>query len=187
MREESLHLSTPLSIRTVGLEKVLQNLSKEIKNIKGRTRKGMIKAGLLILRGAQNRVPVRFANLKASGFLVWASSQNNKAPSWNDGSQESITINLAKKTATSTRSAPKVDVGQLARQHEEAIEGLRQEVRDKSEQLGVGIGFSAFYALYVHENEEMQHPNGGEAKFLEREVDAQRDRILSVIAKEAKI
>lgn len=31
----------------------------------------------------------------------------------------------------------------------------------------VPIGFSASYAVFVHENLEARHPNGGQAKFLE--------------------
>lgn len=44
------------------------------------------------------------------------------------------------------------------------------EKTKKDFQKRVEIGYSAYYAIYVHEDLSMNHPNGGEAKFLEKAI-----------------
>ena len=50
--------------------------------------------------------------------------------------------------------------------------------------VSVVVGFTATYALYVHENLEAIHPNG-EAKFLENAANSTSDKVASVIEKAA--
>ena len=50
------------------------------------------------------------------------------------------------------------------------------------------IGFSAVYAVWVHEDMEARHPAPGtEAKFLERTIDENHDLILSILREEAQV
>lgn len=44
---------------------------------------------------------------------------------------------------------------------------LKEKIRE-AKFRDVLVGYSANYALHVHENLEMKHPNGGQAKFLEQ-------------------
>lgn len=53
-------------VRITGLAKVLRNLNKEIKGIKGRTKAGLWEAALMIRNRAQHLCPVDIGNLKAS-------------------------------------------------------------------------------------------------------------------------
>lgn len=50
------------------------------------------------------------------------------------------------------------------------------------EEIEASVGFSAPYAIYVHENLEANHPNGGEAKFLENAIKDNADSLGDLIA-----
>lgn len=52
-----------------GLEKVTRNLNSQIKKIKGRTKAGMWRAGLLVRREAVIITPVDTGNLRNSAFV----------------------------------------------------------------------------------------------------------------------
>lgn len=103
---------------------VLGNLNREIGNIENRSSAGLMAAGLLVQRGAQQRVPVLTGNLKGSAY---------------------------------TRKVA-------------------------GRQPAVEVGFTAAYAIFVHENLETRHDNG-EAKFLENSLNDNRKQILALIAR----
>lgn len=44
---------------------------------------------------------------------------------------------------------------------------LRLEKARKDQGLSVEVGYSAPHAVYVHEDLQAEHPNGGQAKYLE--------------------
>ena len=48
------------------------------------------------------------------------------------------------------------------------------------------VGYTAEHAIYVHEDLEANHPNGGQAKFLEKAVYENKDVILDEVADEMK-
>lgn len=54
--------------RIVGLDNVLRNLNREVRKIKGKTKKGIIKATLLVKREAMKITPVDTGNLVNSAF-----------------------------------------------------------------------------------------------------------------------
>lgn len=45
------------------------------------------------------------------------------------------------------------------------------------------VGYSAPYALFVHENLECNHPNGGQAKFIEQPLRAKRAEMGAIVRK----
>ena len=53
-------------------------------------------------------------------------------------------------------------------------------------QIGAGVGYTANYAVYVHEDLNARH-TVGQAKFLESAVYDNREKILEVIANRARI
>lgn len=54
---------------TTGLEEILSNIQKEISSVRRKGNTGIKKAGLLVLRKSQKKVPVDFGFLKSSGFM----------------------------------------------------------------------------------------------------------------------
>mgnify|MGYP006275049749 CR=1 FL=1 len=50
----------------------------------------------------------------------------------------------------------------------------------------VKVGYTAEYAIYVHENLEAHHPNGGQAKYLEQPARELRDQLVTIIGEAVK-
>lgn len=154
------------SIRVLGVDEVLAQLHGEIRKIKFRSKKGLIKAGLIIQREAQQLCPVDTGNLKAGAFTIWGNVPPKKIPS------------------------PKFkgsDASDASMNHQEVISaelgGLRESGlfgRDTT----VLVGFSAAYAIYVHENTAASHTSG-ESKFLQRAVNHNHATILKAVGDEA--
>ncbi|MDR2170654.1 MAG: HK97 gp10 family phage protein [Planctomycetaceae bacterium] len=49
-------------------------------------------------------------------------------------------------------------------------DSVRQNITESSKRITLTVKYTAPYAIYVHENLENNHPNGGQAKFLDRAV-----------------
>lgn len=124
------------------IDKVLENLNKEISKIENRSSAGLMAAGLKVQALAQRRVPVEYGNLRASAF---------------------------------TRKTPE-------------------------DPLSVEVGFTAAYAVYIHENMEQTlkgqpRPSGlgvywgpdGQPKFLESALNELQNEIVQIIVKYAKV
>lgn len=58
----------------------------------------------------------------------------------------------------------------------QVIRKLRNLAR-RHEKTSVKVGYTAQYAVYVHENLEANHPNGGQAKFLEQPAREMREEL----------
>jgi hypothetical protein len=157
-----------------GLDEVLRNLNKEVKGIKSRTLAGFVSAALFTKSRSQRECPVVESNLKNSAFIVAS-----------DGSVPG---------GMSTHLKVRADIAM--------------------DDISVAIGYSAVYAAAVHENPragqtEGMSPSGkkytagltgsgkkskrkvfstvGKWKFLEEPLKNNAKKILSIIAKKAKI
>src|SRR6056297_118046 len=135
--------------RIRGTDKVLRNLNREIKQIEGRTMKGLIRAGIIVLRDMDKtspKIPVDERNLQASQFLVATRGgvERGSNPSFKGENAERM---QAEHSSTLSREAS-------------AVAASKQPV--------VRLGFSANYAWYVHEmvGANFQRPGAG-AKFFE--------------------
>lgn len=153
-----------MSIRVEGLEKVIKNLNREVKKIGFRTKKGMIKAGLFIQREAQIKTPIDLGNLRASAFTTW-----NGGPI----------------KAAENPSFKGEDGSRLSNEFTQVINEDTAKLSKDDTEPEVEVGFSAFYALFVHENLENAH-TVGEAKFLQNAIQENTSRILKIITDEAK-
>jgi hypothetical protein len=148
---------------------VLQNLNKEIKKIEGGSLKGLISAGIIVIRDMEKtppKIPIDTSNLRASRFLVTS------------------------KGGTKQGSSPEFigeDAAKLSTEHGEVLsENL--VLAKATRQPTVVLGFSANYAMFVH---EMVGANfgreGSGAKFLEASLKRNKDKILKAIQGGAKI
>lgn len=120
---------------------VLDNLNNVIADIEGKTIKGLLEAGFIVQRDAQQHVPVEYGVLRASAY---------------------------------TRKA--ID-----------------------NPMAVEVGFSTKYALWVHENIEINagepRPSGlgvywgpnGRPKFLEFALENNHDKIIEAVVRNAKV
>lgn len=171
------------SIHTKGLEQVMAGLDKALSSITNVTRRGVIAGGLFIQAEAQKRCPVDTGNLKNSAFTVWGETLPNmakfKGPKAVDLADEASTKIVASNQA------------------------CKQTTIEKP--IKVKVGFTAFYAIYVHEDLAVSHlksvketfkgpkvkvedgtflGNIGEAKFLEKAVLLNKGNIIRIIALE---
>ena len=131
-----------------GLDEVLNNLNKEIQGIKGRSLRGLWKAGLFIQGEAQRelRESVVTGNLRASGYTRKKGELVRL-----DASQIRPTMNA------------------------------RDPVGDPP--AAVELGFTALYAIYVHENLE----GSRSPKFLEGPLKRHVRKIIQIVRDDAKI
>lgn len=152
-----------------GFDKVLVNLQQEIKKIEGRSLKGLIRGGIIIIRDTDKtppKVPIDEGNLRASRFMVTSKGDNpeGKSPRFKGE-----------------------NAGELNTGHDVTIAESKSKAT-KSKMPGVVLGFSAKYAMPVHEavDKTFKRPGSG-AKFLEASLKRNSKKVLQVIAEEARI
>lgn len=150
-----------------GIDNVVRNLNKEIKKIEGRTLRGLLLFAILIMNDTENtspKTPLDTGNLRASRFIAASTGE------------------------VSMGSSPQFQgeqAGRLGSNHNSALQESRRRRRNI---ISVRIGFSAFYAFFVHEmvGANYQRPGSG-AKFLESSIRNKQNEGLAIIAREARI
>jgi hypothetical protein len=65
------------------------------------------------------------------------------------------------------------------------MSALRNKLKAEVAEFGfqASVGYSAPYALYVHENTQAAHPNGGQAKYLEQPARRLQRQAVAVVLK----
>jgi len=153
-----------MSTYVKGLDKVLAELNKQVKEIEGRTLRGLIRGAVIIRRKIDTVppvVPVDLGNLRASWFSVTTNSvQAGKSPEF---------------------KGPKAT--ELTAHHSAVVNEMQGKVKGK---IAVAMGFSANYAAEVHEKIEarFRRPGSG-AKFFQAAINNSIDEVLEIVRKEA--
>lgn len=157
-----------------GLDDVLKNLNKEIKNIEGNTLKGLIRAAIVIRRDMEvtaPRIPIDLGNLRASFYTIARNgTTGSEAPGEFKGS----------------------DSGKLGSGHSESVAKGYAELERYTNGPSIMMGFSTSYAWYVHENMMANFAKPGRRagagpKFFEAALKRNKEKILSIIKEEATI
>lgn len=147
-------------VQVEGTEEVLANLNDQIKTLPHATRRGLIKAGFFLQRKSQKIVPVDLGNLRSSAFTAWKGGSSS----------------TSKRFKSPAMSAD----------HEKAVAGAKAVASMAGKNNpAVVVGYSAYYAIYVHENLEAKHKKGKVAKFLERPLNDYRADLFNIIRKDA--
>jgi len=112
------------------------------------------------------KIPVDLGNLRASFYIV--------------PSKGSVKVGT-------TASFKGSNANRLSAGHSNEMARARSLV-SSSKMPSVALGFSAYYAWYVHENvgANFQRPGAG-AKYFEAALKRNRDKIVQIIRQEAKI
>ena len=154
------------AVRVEGLDDVLEKLNAFIDDVPLKTKKGLITAGLFIQRESQMRTPVDLGNLRASAFTMWKGKNSGGSPRFkNEGSKKNASRMAADHQEVSTE-----------------MKGMAQMSDDFWSPV-VFVSYSAFYALYVHEDLTKSH-TVGEAMFLRRAMVQNFDKILAIVREE---
>lgn len=147
-----------------GVDTVMRNLNKEIKKIRYRSMKGLIKAAILIRRDMDTTpplIPVDLGNLRASSFIVAGNG-----------------VTRTSGTFTGPYSA------EFEGRHNTML-SKEQSVVAKREM--VAIGFSAKYASIVEADTTTKRKRAGAGGgFFEGAIERNKSGIIAVIKKEAK-
>lgn len=179
--------STPIS----GIRNVLRNINREIDKVKGRTLTGLIKAAALIHNETETgavRVPVDTGNLRHSWFVVTSAGKIVSG----GGRSKVVDGGAASFTGASA--------GTMAADHSAMIKEMRMRAWAFSEINDgpfVFFGYSANYAVYVHEMIDVgpwdpstktgfRRKKSG-PKWFEIALNKHQDNIVSIIRKNAKI
>jgi hypothetical protein len=158
---------------------IMRNLNREISNIKGRTTKGLLLAAIDIRRSMEDApplIPLDYGNLRASFFITSKKGKNVEL------SQYEVKTAKFRKAET-----PKV-LAKLRTEHPEVIAQAQEELA--SHDIGVMLGFSAFYAAPVHEmvGETVNWKRSGSgAKFLQAALYKNFDKIIYTVKANAQV
>jgi len=151
-------MTAQITIRVVGMDDVLVRLNQEIRRIKGRSVKGLLKGAMRILRTAKMITPVDLGNLRNSGFVVWGKGTGQAQ----DRKDENFVGEAGAKV--------KLETNMAVQQVSAFAQGQREPF--------AAVGYGASYALYVHENLLVKH-TVGRAKFLEEAMIDNFDAVLN--------
>jgi hypothetical protein len=132
-----------VDFRLLGVALVQQNLNEAIARIEQRTQAGVLEAALYIRGEAQKLTPLVSGNLRASAFVSWASGVKTRTPIFKD--VPIYPAGVAQQRMTEWTSMTEASVARTK---------IAQFVsKDRGEGLFmVNVGFSAIYAIKVHEN-----------------------------------
>lgn len=127
------------------MENTLKNLEVEVNKIYDKTSEGMIVAMLDTLRKSMKIVPVVLGNLRASSFVIWGKNRNPKvAASFVNNPYTGLSSQAMKSQHTSFINETRQSIVHYA--------GLRPRMG--------AIGYTAVYALKIHENPRSGHTGG---------------------------
>jgi len=144
-----------------GLNHVLAGLQRMAATLPKLSKKGLIRLGLLIQREAMLRTPIDLGNLRSSAYTAWSGGDINKSitmPNFKGG-----------------------QAGQLSMSHEKTIMEAKQNAATSIFNPVVEVGFSAYYAVFVHENLEARH-KVGESKYLQKAISHVAPSALALVA-----
>lgn len=161
-----------------GLDKVLRNLQKEVNKIEGRTAGGLIEAVSFLqedMMVTSPTIPVDKGNLQASFFITAKGAKKEGM--------------LFAGTHTSMKNKFKGSLklqGELEVSQRQSVALARKKISKYP--IGVGFGFGAFYASYVHEMENVEWTKTGSGrKFLQAGIKRNKQTMLIIIQRAAKI
>ena len=165
--------------KIAGLENVMANLNREMSAIEGACLQGLVNAGMEIKRDAQKLTPVVTGNLRNSAYVVGpAQVEDGANPDFKDGDKPGLAV-------------------LLAAEHAASVAASITECRSAA-QPEVHVGYSAYYAPWVHENPRAgitggkspsgrKYPEGtysvvGQWKFLQAAIENNMTKLLSIVA-----
>lgn len=167
--------------RVKGFDIVMSNLNKAIMNIEGGTLKGLLLAAALIRRETERTpplTPVDTGNLRASWFVV--SSQKQRI------GKARVSSDVHGKLIQTGKFKGKKKA-EMAANHTSTIQQAKAILHSRKEDIVVMMGYTANYALFVHESVDKQfHREGSGPKWFETAIKNNSSSILNIIENTSK-
>jgi len=160
-------------------QKVLERLNVEIAKLKYKSERGLVEAALFIRNDTEKTpfvTPVDYGNLRASWFIT-SSAGEEKDPL---GHSKKFKNNPKRKIPAST----------FREWHSSAVnEALANSVSSANSDIrNVFFGYSANYAMWVHENQTATFKREGSGpRWFMNSVDRNHDKLLKIIAETSRI
>ena len=151
-----------------GVKKFMDNLNKEIRELEGRTLQGLIEAVIELQREAEPGTPLDLGNLRSSWFSV----------SFKSGAGDLLIGEFKGE-----------DASVLKQRHSEVVQAAKQAASSlgKNSTPVVLFGYSANYAVFVHENVDAKFKRpGAKARWLYAALQTARERMLQKIHENAR-
>jgi hypothetical protein len=152
-----------------GLPQVLKELNRQVKAVEDRTVGGMAAAALIVKKDAVILAPIDTGNLRNSSYTIWGGKDGTKSNKAGSGKFRS-----KGKGNEGVREAARFDKIVAERSGQRPSKPFAE------------IGFTASYALVVHED-LTAFRNKGQAKFLERSLFENKAEVLRQIRMRASI
>lgn len=152
-----------------GLKEVIANINKEIAKIEEGTLRGLMQAGLLVKRDSQIQTPVRYGNLRASGYVVVSGIGH--------------TADEISSFGDKPNRGP--EGKKLFNWHQKMMKESIATAYVPSDILYAEIGHTMPYAAHVHEHNKNYMV--GNWKFLENSFKKNQKKIIQIIAENARI
>lgn len=176
--------------KTIGVKEILKNLNKEISKLNYRLSSGLEVASKTVLDVAKEKTPFATGNLYHSGFVVW------KTP-------RTVRSHTSGRFVNPPDKKTEMIAARMTVEREEEIAQAIMQVSAITDDLTSIVGFSAFYALEVHENPRSGQTGGvspsgkwiypegtwadnGEWKFLENAVKETAPVVFDILKEAAK-
>lgn len=161
-------MATNSKFELLHMDKVINNLNKEVRKLERRTDEGLVKVGEMFYERMEPKIPVYTGNLRSSWFIVSRKGAETPMPSFLDIPE-------------------RMDAPRLTTNHAAVLQ-LYSYVVSRQKQPAVVIGFSAYYAKAVHEmiDKEFKRP-GAQARFMYSTLEQNFDRALSILAENVRV
>lgn len=160
----------------IGVAAVMANIHRATDLIEGKTRGGMLAAGLVIKRDAVKLAPIDTGNLRNSAYVIAGGGKKGikKSQTGKEGTFK-----------TSKAGGSKTTAGSMKSQHENIL-SMRISHGGSLDKPFVEVGFTANYALAVHESVGRKF-KVGQAKFLEHAITKNKREIKKQIMIRARV
>ena len=152
-----------MSIKVDGFEDSMKEMAKLEHRSREAFARGLVKAGLTLQAASQRLVPVDTGALRSSAYTTL-----NGVPTQGDEGAGAI-----------ARA-----IGAVKSYFKKALSVVG--VSKSSPDMSVEVGYTQSYAIYVHENLNSNHPNGGQAKYLEQPAREIYPQLLSIVRNEVE-
>jgi hypothetical protein len=170
-----------------GFETVMANLNAEIMRIKGASMKGLIECAIEVRRDTEKtpaKTPVDLGNLRASWFVV---TTMGKQPDdqWNTGFRNARGEKRQRSSSKTSATAAR-----MISDRANAITEMGARVKMFTDKQVLIMGYSANYAVYVHENMASGikwKRSGSGPKWFQESVYRNSSKMLGIIKKNVQI
>jgi len=153
-------------------------LDKVLQAIPFKSLQGLIAAGMRIKRAAQKGCPVDTGNLKASAFVVWSGG----------GLQDGVP-KFTTQDAQGVEVLTSEQLVQMGQDHIKIVNEAQTSLPLNKFKPAVILGFTAFYAIFVEEDDEADHSQsgGGGAHYFRNAIDGNLLQIGQDVAEASKV